>query len=407
MADQVGSVNHDNNNKLVLNELLTYSWHYKNTCSSQNIEGTVYNFYSDDEVLEARRKLLKVVKGVDAASRRDCKGHLAKMKNVNDILKVLKELDESGNIEGFNFAACNLDRVPKYAPDDVETLNLIATVGVVKAELTALRSDFTSLSNEFDNYKKVPKAPAPTPVTSFADIVQNEVTPKKSKKLVVVPSQAPPDHHTKVRPTTASDDETSHSDDAEGFTLQRHSRKKLARKAKATQVVCGTHKSAGGVPKKSALFVYNCKSDCNVDWLKTFIESEDNFKVGVPTLEVWDLNKKTANPVRKSFKILIDSQYDDVLFTHDFWPSNVKMRRWKQKPPPTRELPGARGNSIKPALEPPAPALEPPAPVLEPPSPALEPPEPVLEPPAPALEPPAPVDVSVEHVIIRNVDDQQ
>ena len=82
------------------------------------------------------------------------------------------------------------------------------------------------------------------------------------------------------------------------------------------------------------MFVYNCTSESNVTWLKNFVESSDpiNNKISVPTIDVWDLNKNVNDRPRKSFKIIIDAKHDDIVFSDDFWPAHVKMRRWKRDP---------------------------------------------------------------------------
>ena len=183
----------------IVNELLCYCWHYRNTCNSQSIECTTFNYYTEEEVLETKRLVFKVSKNIDDFSaRKDCKSHVGKMKNICDIMKELKSIDEDGNIVA-NFVACNLDRLPKFSPDDQENQNLITSVNLLRAEMSSMRSDMSSLCSEVDvlkskstnthatAVKSVATKPTTSPVVCAAAAVTDTSAPMTVKSSAAVP----------------------------------------------------------------------------------------------------------------------------------------------------------------------------------------------------------------------------
>ena len=354
-------------NVIVINELLAYICHHQKHTNNASLISAVFNFYTSDEVIEAKKLATKTFTGADARNRRDCKSYNGKMENISDILKVVKDQDSSPSVNVV-FAAVNLSRMPSYSPEETCPINMVHDVASLKAEMRAMKEDFACMSTDFDRFKQgrswtsvvketsspyprppddrsptaVAPAPRPSddrPPTAVAPALRPSddrpptalaPAPRPSDQLPASTSRGLHPHtHSPLRPPT----NTEADDDV--FMIPKQHAKKALRQNRHSRSVCGSREVAGGVVRKAALFVFNCDASCDVDWLRQHMECVDAMsgKQCVTPFNVWAIKPKHVNLRTTCYKVIINAVNVDSVFESGFWPANVRMRMWNKKNP--------------------------------------------------------------------------
>jgi hypothetical protein len=131
---------------LLVNEVLLYISFYRNRASADNLRRVVLGFYPASDISEAKRMLIGEFKSRIGASpllveRRNTATRPAHEAEVDDILGIIEVLDIQNALQTYVFVASDLDKVPKYGPEE---LNLCAIVD------RQVRMD-NSLQNVTDN----------------------------------------------------------------------------------------------------------------------------------------------------------------------------------------------------------------------------------------------------------------
>ena len=110
---------------MLINELLAYANHYINSASVENVKKVILNFFSDDEIITAKRMLFTECSASlgTPTERKSTEKRKASVANVDDIFIALLKLD----VEGIDpdILARNIDRVPDRQPEEVNLLNIV------------------------------------------------------------------------------------------------------------------------------------------------------------------------------------------------------------------------------------------------------------------------------------------
>ena len=333
------TVNYDN---VIVNELLSYMFHYQKSSDNQSLISTVFNFYTTEEVVSAKRLINKICKKADVRNRRDCKSYNGKMENVSDILKVIKEHDSAPSAD-VTFAAVNLKRIPGYGPEETCSLNMVNDINNIKAELKAMRNNMAEVTTDVSALKlrKVGLHERSWSNVVTQDAVLPVATLPTTRPTVTTPLPMPGTVTNLEQQHVPTVDIAQRQQQQQGFIFpKQHLRRERRRSSMSSRgkVVCGSGNVTGGMLKKMTLFVYNCNKTCTDEWLTTHMKREDSAsgKVSVTPLNVWSINTKRENPLSKSFKVIIDAKHKDSVFECDFWPANVLMRLWTKDPPAPR-----------------------------------------------------------------------
>ena len=119
-----------NSKYIVLNELLSYVSCYRSRSSTECIRRVLLNFYSPEDVSVAKKLLAKefsslIKNSALTTERRSSASRPAHDAEIDDIIQLFEELDAQKALEGYVFAAAALDRLPKYAPEEI---NICAVV---------------------------------------------------------------------------------------------------------------------------------------------------------------------------------------------------------------------------------------------------------------------------------------
>ena len=95
--------------EVIINELLTYAWHYYKSSPFESLRKSLISFYHQHEILEAKTVLWRVFhdKLPPNVSRQDSSSRSAKEAEILDIITAIRKRDTENNISP-NFVAKNL-----------------------------------------------------------------------------------------------------------------------------------------------------------------------------------------------------------------------------------------------------------------------------------------------------------
>ena len=145
---------------MIINELLSYTLHYLEKSTIENIRKVLSNFYTLDEVKNSKKLLWDVYKDdlTDYQDRKSTENRSAKDAHLDDIFKALKTLDELSR--ELKFVAHDLDRIPSFNPEELNTTLLLERVNLIEKKLKSYdetlsnqRCDIMTIQNKLDNEK--------------------------------------------------------------------------------------------------------------------------------------------------------------------------------------------------------------------------------------------------------------
>ena len=131
----MSSSDQENDTKIV-NELLTYMSYYMNSKILINITKIANNFYSNEEILEAKKLLWSLFANVlgPLIERRDSDKRSCSEANLGDISEALIKLDSEQKFP--IFVAKNLDKIPDRQPDDLNILFLVERISKLEKKIS-------------------------------------------------------------------------------------------------------------------------------------------------------------------------------------------------------------------------------------------------------------------------------
>jgi hypothetical protein len=102
--------------KLVPNTLLCYVCTHISNSTKNELINTIHNYYTLEELVEAKQILHKIYSGIGAFKiRKDSPNRSEKIAHTDDIVNALYDLDQEGN--DFQFVAKNVRRMPQWDPN--------------------------------------------------------------------------------------------------------------------------------------------------------------------------------------------------------------------------------------------------------------------------------------------------
>lgn len=115
---------------VVVNELLSYTLFYRDRSSVDNLRKVLVSFYTPNEIAESKRILVKeyntALKSTPFVTKRQkSSSRTAHEAEVDDILGALNHLDSQSALDSVVFSGVNYDRVPKYAPEEVNIMTVV------------------------------------------------------------------------------------------------------------------------------------------------------------------------------------------------------------------------------------------------------------------------------------------
>jgi len=134
--------------KLVVNEMLAYMQFYRDKSTADALHGIAMMFFTSNETTEAKQQLINLfpVELADCplkVGRRHSATRSAHDAAIEDIIRMLELLDNMNVLSRVSFSACNLDRLPKYGPEEVN-------VCTIADKQTRLDNKIVELTNQLN-----------------------------------------------------------------------------------------------------------------------------------------------------------------------------------------------------------------------------------------------------------------
>lgn len=114
---------------MIINEVLCTLIYRLNANAVENLNNVLVNFYSDEEIVNAKKALWQIApndKIGEYIDRNNTRNRPAKSEHVKDMIKAMKQLDAVNMIP--DVAAKDLDRIPSMLPEELNMLMLIQRV---------------------------------------------------------------------------------------------------------------------------------------------------------------------------------------------------------------------------------------------------------------------------------------
>lgn len=114
----------NNITKVVLSELLSYVSVYRNCSNEEAMMKVVLNYFSHDNIAEAKRLLVQEFHSVAEVTqylteRRNSSSRPAHEAELDDVMGILDAADTVHALDGYLFAAANLQIMPSYGPEEI------------------------------------------------------------------------------------------------------------------------------------------------------------------------------------------------------------------------------------------------------------------------------------------------
>ena len=124
----------------IANELLTYVKFHRNSASIGLLRKVILNCYTANDIAAAKNMLLvtfpSLADSTYAIGRRDSSSRHQHEAELEDIIGALDFVDNKSLLQGIHFVADNLDRLPKYGPEEVNVCAVVDRHRVLDGQLT-------------------------------------------------------------------------------------------------------------------------------------------------------------------------------------------------------------------------------------------------------------------------------
>ena len=320
----------------------------------------VMTFYSEEDIHEAKIKLMRAAQ--DAVDIRDIKENRqntaqrsAKEKEVEDIIQIMKWIDEDDEVT-IEFVAKDLTRLPPSAPEaGGSTTSLIEIMGRQTSQhmelrnlVTEIKSEMQNLKEDVENNKRLLErrstrdalyatAAAPSSSTQGQQesrmkqpaVSTNEITTAGPANIVKADGQPVETYQTAGRNGTSRLNKGSGtSRPNKGNTAPPKSNRKQG-KADASDVLQGG-------PSQIFVQITNVRPHVTADNLSAYIANHT--ENGIKEVSIQDTSSEGW--YTKRYILEFDSKHKDTVLSEDFWPGNIYYKRWF----PERKKPDASQN---------------------------------------------------------------
>ena len=138
--------------QIVWNELLAYVSYYRNQSTADALRRVVLGFFSPDDVSTAKKLLVKEMRSLDGVGqfiteRRNSAVRPAHEAETDDILSIFDAADMQQTLDSFIFMASELNKLPKFAPEEVNLAAVVDRQVHVVGTIQALSTSVQQLTN--------------------------------------------------------------------------------------------------------------------------------------------------------------------------------------------------------------------------------------------------------------------
>lgn len=137
---------------VIVNETLYIIQNYFGKVAENNLITTIVGFYDDDEVVGAKEALFNVAEpmrldGMPRLMKRKA-GDNKRRLDCEDVISAWKFLDKLPDVKKPVFAAVKANRVPSFAPSEVDIVSMTQSVSSLKQQMEDLKAVVEALSNK-------------------------------------------------------------------------------------------------------------------------------------------------------------------------------------------------------------------------------------------------------------------
>ena len=186
-------------------ELLTYVVHYYQRNSAENIKNTVLAFYTAEGIVTAKTVIWHAYENCLPPERRrvTTDKRSANEANLSDIIGAVSDLDAKGKVLSGRFCAMQLERLPKYAPEETNVMAMMDRMRVVELQLNEVKDLFIRnrecIVKNARHICEVGSRNSGADKPSYSAVVSNSPVSQRVKKAVAVGGGTASNGYTSVK----------------------------------------------------------------------------------------------------------------------------------------------------------------------------------------------------------------
>ena len=182
---------------IVVNELLSYASFYRDRASVDNLRKLIIHFYAAAEISVAKKTLLRYY----SSSLTDCPHKVERRKKstsrsvhdaeTDDILSIMAFLDQRSLLTDVKFVAFDLDRLPKYGPEELNICSIADKQETLNGRLVDLSNRFDALDTRVTNTVDKALQPIQKQLNDLCEVTKSLLTTNSSSKRRTESSNTP------------------------------------------------------------------------------------------------------------------------------------------------------------------------------------------------------------------------
>ena len=317
--------------KYIVNELLAYVSYYAASTLENKLHNAVTRFFVPAEVENAKEVLWDAYgesKSNKKYNRKDSSQRTACEANITDIIQYIKDMP----LSNVCFVAANFERIPKWAPNEINLFALAERVSLIESELAEVKTNLVSLNQNSVQSMTTVNLNQNSTKEIFNPSSNNKPTyfskaaaAAKDPTLALIPfRQSGNVGETGVK--RASHDIVAPNNDTRNLGAKIPTNRQRPKPIVGKKVV----QNVKGECHKTDLFLYRISQETNDSEIrKLFTDAKIN---------IFDFSRVSHDSAKmKSFKVTVSLSDVNLICNDDFLPQDVMCRRF-YKPKPRLEL---------------------------------------------------------------------
>lgn len=158
-ANPPGGVNHEVQEKIIINEVLSYISFYRNKATIESLRRIVLSSFTPIDISTAKKITVTrfqchLLNSPLISDRRGSAARPAHEAEIDDIIGIMELLDASNAISQVSFVAANLDILPKYGPEELNVAEVVERQVRVEQsikEISTIQQSQQTLFTDFQN----------------------------------------------------------------------------------------------------------------------------------------------------------------------------------------------------------------------------------------------------------------
>ena len=334
----------------VVNSVLTYMRTYYDSASSMKLKMAVLAFYNEDELNEAKSRLVDCVTDLgfdvktESTRRQNSVGRSAKEATVDDLMCIFEKIDHS-NVNP-EFVTADITRLPPSSPEaGGSVLSVMEMMATLRMDMEKMQESHLKITTDLMQHSDMLKD-HDRRIVKAVNVTASAISTQKPDGPVICGKQEGPVDASALAealeqvkqgsaPSLADIVKTNIPTGDDGFTVVTYQKKKQPKteekrdsekhknKQRGTQ---GTAGDSGGLragPERFKVQLTNVHPSITKDIIETFISDQDD---SIKTVDIED----TSSPgwETKRYIVTFEQSAFDTVMTSSFWPRKIYYRQW-------------------------------------------------------------------------------